>query len=92
MSAKKRLSGTALAVAAAGFASFAVMSAVSTSVVADEAAATEAKVHCFGVNSCKGHNDCSGENNSCKGMGSCKGTGFLSMTAAECTEKGGEVK
>jgi len=86
MSAKKRLSGTALAVAAAGFASFAAMSTVSTPVAAEE------NVHCYGVNSCKGHNDCSGENNSCKGMGSCKGTGFLSMTAAECTEKGGEVK
>jgi len=86
MSAKKRLSGTALAVAAASFAGYASLATVAGPSMAEE------NVHCYGVNSCKGHNDCGGENNSCKGMGSCKGTGFLSMTASECAEKGGTVK
>ena len=86
MSAKKRLSGTALAVAAASFAGYASLATVASPSMAEE------NVHCYGVNSCKGQNDCGGENNSCKGMGSCKGTGFLSMTASECAEKGGTVK
>jgi hypothetical protein len=45
---------------------------------AEPTGATEAKVHCGGVNSCKGQN-------------SCKGVGFKAMTEAECTAKGGKV-
>jgi len=86
MTAKRRISGAALAVAAASLAGYATMATISGPVAADE------NVHCHGVNSCKGQNDCGGENNSCKGMGSCKGQGFLSMTKAECDEKGGTVK
>jgi len=86
MSAKKILSGAALALAAASFVGCASQTTDSDTMMAEE------NVHCYGVNSCKGHNDCGGENNSCKGMGSCKGTGFLSMSAEECSDKGGTVK
>ncbi len=52
---------------------------------------TEAKVHCTGVNSCKGTSDCKTAENACKGQNVCKGHGFLSLTAAECSAKGGKV-
>ena len=86
MSAKQKLSGAALAVAAAGFIGAGAMTTLATPAVAGD------NVKCYGVNSCKGHNDCAGENNSCKGMGSCKGQGFLVMSAEECESKGGEAK
>ena len=78
--------GLAMAISAAGiFASSAV-------VVAGEGHKDEAKLHCFGVNSCKGLNDCKTEKNECKGQGSCKGLGFLNMTQADCDKAGGKVK
>jgi hypothetical protein len=46
--------------------------------------ATEAKVHCEGVNACKGQSACKTANNACKGQNSCKGEGFLEMTQKEC--------
>ncbi|ABC33246.1 conserved hypothetical protein [Hahella chejuensis KCTC 2396] len=82
---QKKLTGAALAIAAAGF--FGTAALTSTTAVA-----AEAQVHCWGVNSCAGHNDCKTANNDCKGMGSCQGQGFLSMTADECKAKGGTVK
>ncbi|ROH84073.1 hypothetical protein ED236_11780 [Pseudomethylobacillus aquaticus] len=54
-------------------------------------ASTSAKVHCAGLNSCKGTSDCKTAENACKGQNACKGHGFLSMTAAECTSKGGKI-
>ena len=55
------------------------------------AGATEAKVHCEGVNACKGqsacktaNNGCKGQN-ACKGQNSCKGQGFVELTQKECT-------
>ena len=56
---------------------------------ADEKA-TEAKVHCTGVNSCKGTSDCKTAENACKGQNVCKGHGFLALTAEECKAKGGK--
>jgi hypothetical protein len=75
MSAVKKLTGVALAAAAAGM----FMTAGMTNAVA-----AEGKVHCEGVNSCKGKSDCKTAANSCKGMNSCKGKGFLIMTQPEC--------
>lgn len=53
--------------------------------------ATEAKVHCVGVNSCKGTSDCKTAENACKGQNVCKGHGFLITTAKDCDAKGGTV-
>ena len=50
-----------------------------------------AKVHCYGVNSCKGSSDCKTAHNDCKGMNSCKGMGFKAMSAAKCTSAGGSL-
>ncbi|OGP86735.1 MAG: hypothetical protein A2Y95_05570 [Deltaproteobacteria bacterium RBG_13_65_10] len=46
--------------------------------------ATEAKIHCEGVNACKGKGSCKSANNSCKGENACKGKGWVAMTQAEC--------
>jgi hypothetical protein len=46
--------------------------------------ASDAKVKCEGVNSCKGHSDCKSAANSCKGQNGCAGKGFVMMTKAEC--------
>lgn len=86
MNANKKVSGAALAVAAASFMGAASMATISAPAIAAD------NVKCHGVNSCKGHNDCAGEGNSCKGMGSSKGQGFLIMSAEKCAEKGGEAK
>ncbi|MFB9885336.1 BufA2 family periplasmic bufferin-type metallophore [Balneatrix alpica] len=85
MNTKQKLSGAAMALAAASLFGSAMLTPAVVS-------ADEAKVECWGVNSCKGHNDCKTANNECKGQGSCQGQGFLSMTADECSSKGGTVK
>jgi hypothetical protein len=50
-----------------------------------------AQVHCTGLNACKGTSDCKTAENACKGQNVCKGHGFLSMSADECTAKGGKI-
>ncbi len=72
----KKLTGLALATAAAGLFATAAISTVS--------AAEQAKVHCDGVNSCKGQTACQTANNACKGQNSCKGKGWLYLSKAEC--------
>lgn len=55
-------------------------------------AASTAKIHCFGVNSCKGKSDCHTPKNACKGMNSCKGQGWvLQESAKACEDAGGKV-
>lgn len=76
MSAVKKMTGIALAAAAA--------SMFMTVGVATTAVAAEAAIHCEGVNSCKGKSDCKTANNACKGMNACKGHGFLTMSQSEC--------
>lgn len=49
----------------------------------------DAKVHCYGVNSCKGSSDCKTAEHACKGQNDCKGHGFKEMTAEACTAAGG---
>lgn len=80
----KKLSGIALATAAAGL--FATAS-VSPAYAAKE----EGKVHCLGVNACKGKSDCATASNACKGQNSCKGKGMLILSAEECKKKGGTI-
>lgn len=71
----KKLSGAALATAAALMFSTAPLSVAS---------ADEAKVKCEGVNACKGSSACKTANSACKGQNSCKGHGYVEMTKAEC--------
>ena len=78
MYSAKKISGFALAATAAAMLSVAPMSA-----------SAGAKGKCVGANSCKGHSDCATANSSCKGQNACKGQGFMSLTKAQCDEKGG---
>jgi hypothetical protein len=54
--------------------------------------ASEADVHCFGVNACKGQTACKTADNACNGQNACKGKGWLAMSAEACAEAGGTVK
>lgn len=51
----------------------------------------EAKVHCYGVNTCKGTSDCKTAKNECKGQNECKGHGFKELTAKQCSADGGSL-
>jgi len=83
MKNSKKAMGIAMAVAAAG-----MLSATAPSFASG---ASDAKVHCYGVNKCKGHNDCKTANNACKGHSACKGHGFVAVSAKACDHLGGTV-
>lgn len=83
MNTTKKLSGLALASAAAG------LFAMATPIVGT--AENEAKVECYGVNSCKGKGSCASANNSCKGQNACKGQGWVVLTKEGCEALGGKV-
>lgn len=72
----KKLTGLAMATAAASLFATAGISTVS--------AAEEARVHCDGVNSCKGQTACQTANHACKGQNSCKGQGWLYLSKTDC--------
>jgi hypothetical protein len=80
----RKLSGAAIALAAAGM----FLSGTTATV----SAADEAQIHCVGVNACKGQTECKTAKNDCKGQNACKGKGFLPMTSAECKAKGGKIE
>ena len=84
MSNTKKITGTALALAAAGMIGMSPVSIAGKGVHAKD-------VHCMGVNKCKGHNDCKTASNACKGKASCKGKGFVAMSAKACEHIGGKV-
>jgi len=75
MQKSTRLSGMAMATAAAFLFAAAPLSAN---------AADAAKVKCEGVNGCKGQSACKTAASSCQGQNACKGKGYLSLTKAEC--------
>ncbi len=83
MTSAKKLTGLALATAAAGLFATATVPAV--------AAKHEGKVHCLGVNGCKGKSDCATASNACKGMNQCKGKGMTITSAKDCQDQGGKV-
>ncbi|MEJ2415402.1 MAG: hypothetical protein P8Y45_00395 [Exilibacterium sp.] len=83
-----KLTGVALALAAAGLAACAVGETGNVSGVK----ATTDLVHCYGVNQCKGHNDCKTAENACAGQGSCKGHGFVAVPSDACNKVGGSRK
>ena len=74
----KKTPGVAIATAAAML--------FGTTLVGSVSSASEGKIHCLGVNSCKGQSACTSANNACKGQNSCKGKGFLEMTKAQCAD------
>jgi hypothetical protein len=76
MTSTMKLTGIAIAAAAAGLFSM----GYAAPVLADDMG----KVHCEGVNSCKGTSDCKSANNSCKGQNTCKGQGFKELSKEEC--------
>ena len=67
-------------------AAIAFVTAPITSTIAQ---AHDAKVHCYGANSCKGKSSCKTANNTCKGQNSCKGKGVSMMSAKKCKKHGG---
>ena len=86
MTSKSKLSGLALATAAAAL--FSTGAVISSGV----AQAEEGKVHCGGLNSCKGESACATASSSCKGQNACKGQGWLPKASAEeCEAAGGTV-
>jgi hypothetical protein len=80
MTAVKKVTGAALAIAAATMFAIAPMAAPASSHWGK----------CVGVNSCKGQSACKTATSSCKGENSCKGKGFLEMSKADCDADGGE--
>jgi hypothetical protein len=80
--ASMRVSGTLLAVAAAGI--FAAGHAPTA------AAAESAKVRCLGVNACKGKSECKTAAAQ-KGQNACKGHGLLFLTEEQCKLRGGKI-
>jgi hypothetical protein len=69
----------------------AVASMLSAGTAVADSKSSKANVKCAGVNSCKGHGSCSGADNSCKGQNGCKGQGWISVSAKDCSKKGGSV-
>ena len=76
MNAVKKLTGIALAAAAAGM--------FVTAGIGSAFAAEEGKMQCEGVNACKGKSDCKTAKNACKGQNACKGNGYVSMSDKDC--------
>jgi hypothetical protein len=80
----KKITGIALATAAAGlFATATVNTAL--------AAKHEGSVKCEGINGCKGKSECATASHACAGQNSCKGKGWIKVSAKECKDKGGKV-
>jgi uncharacterized membrane protein len=89
MSQTSRLTGVALAAAAATL--FIAGCASESSAPAKTADSSAVKVKCYGANSCKGQAECKTVMNSCKGQNSCKGHGFLSLTEQACIDRLGRA-
>ena len=83
MNAVKRISGIALAAAAASV----FLAGCATE---SGSSASSGQFACAGVNGCKGLSDCKSAHNACKGQNTCRGTGFVFMGADECTKLTGK--
>ena len=92
MNTLRNLSGAALSAAAASLVLAGCNTMGGSEGSSNMSASSEAKVHCFGVNSCKGQTACKTANNACKGMNACKGQGWVPMSASECSAQGGEIQ
>lgn len=76
----KKISGVALAAAAAAMFATAPMNV---------SAGAHKEGKCVGINSCKGTSACATATTSCAGQNSCQGHGWVKATKAECETKGG---
>ncbi|MCP4432876.1 MAG: hypothetical protein GY806_18040 [Gammaproteobacteria bacterium] len=83
MKTAKKVSGVALAAAAAAIFATAPMSG---------AIAGEKSGKCFNVNSCKGTSACATATSSCAGQNSCAGQGWVKRTQSECEGAGGKFE
>ena len=83
MNTAKKISGVALAAAAATMFAVAPMNATAGAHKAGK---------CIGVNGCKGQSACHTATTSCAGQNSCKGQGWVKATKAECDAKGGKFE
>ena len=77
MNTVKKLSGVALAAAAATL-------FVAGCATQGTGSVSSCQVACAGVNGCKGLSDCKTASNACKAQNTCKGVGFVFMGADEC--------
>jgi hypothetical protein len=84
MTALKKLTGIALAAAAAGM--------FVTAGIGSAFAAEDGKIHCEGVNACKGKSDCKTAKNACKGQNACKGNGYLELSEKDCNAAKAKAK
>lgn len=90
--AASKLTGMAVALAAAASLTACAVNDTSESTAAKVSTDTTDLVHCYGANVCKGHNDCKTADNACAGQASCKGTGFVATPSKACGDIGGEIK
>ena len=79
---------TSMSLAAAA-AVVAISAAAPTAATAAKAGG--AKIHCYGINTCKGTSDCKTAKNECRGQNDCKGMGFKEVTSKQCTAAGGSL-
>ena len=94
MRSAQKLTGVALASAAATLLLAGCGGTASTETKMEKAAAPAAKVasiKCSGINSCKGTSACATATSACSGQNSCKGQGWIKATKADCDAKGGKV-
>lgn len=95
MNTTKKLTGVALASAAATLLLAGCGGDKANKAASAEKPAAEAKVakiKCSGINSCKGTSACATATSACSGQNSCKGVGWVySASKEECTTKGGKV-
>ena len=82
----KKLSGVALATAAAALFVAGCASHGGTGYSAT------GQVQCMGVNGCKGQSDCKNATNDCKGKNGCRYEGFLYMDPYSCWRAQGEAR
>lgn len=73
------------------FASAAAVIAIGAVAPTVAIAKNSAKVHCYGINTCKGTSDCKTAKHDCKGQNDCKGQGFKEVSAKQCTKAGGSL-
>jgi len=83
MNTTRKLTGIALATAAAAMFAGAPVSA---------SAGDTAEGHCIGVNACKGKSSCATADNKCKGHNACKGKGFVVVDKPTCDQLGGKFE
>ena len=88
MKETSRLSGVALAAAAASLFIAGCASQGSGTQMADAGAA---KVKCYGANACKGQAECKTAANACKGQNACKAQGFVMLTEKACIDQLGRA-